>query len=174
MAGRVLRIVTRLNRGGPLRQLVRARPGARSGAAGTDRSSRGAPERHEPDGTARLRATGAAVVRVGGLARGLDPAADARAFRAILAAIRHWRPDVVHTHMAKAGALGRLAARVAGVPAVHTLHGHHLQAPWPRDVLARRAERALGRHTAAGICLTPRQRRDLVEIHRVIAASRAT
>ena len=170
MPGRVLRIVTRLNHGGPLRQLCALVPTL--AARGWDGPVlAGRCPRHEPDGTERLRAAGAEVVRVGGLARGLDPAADARALRAILAAIRHHRPDVVHTHMAKAGALGRLAARVAGVPAVHTFHGHHLEAPWPRDVLARRAERALARHTAAAICLTPRQRRDLVETHRVLAAS---
>ena len=171
MPGRVLRIVTRLNQGGPLRQLCALAPAlVQRGWEGPILAGRTG--RHEPDGTDRLRGTGADVVRVRALARGVDPGADARAFRTILAAIRHVRPDVVHTHMAKAGALGRLAARIAGVPAVHTYHGHHLQAPWPRDVLARRAERTLARITAAGICLTPRQRRDLVETHRVIAGDK--
>lgn len=171
MPGRVLRIITRLNHGGPLRQLCALVPGlAARGWEGPVLAGRC--ERHEPDGSRRLAALGAHVIPVRGLARGLDPAADARAFRDLLAAIRRWRPDVVHTHMAKAGALGRLAARVTGVPAVHTFHGHHLQAPWPKDVLARRVERALARLTAAAICLTPRQRRDLVEMHGVVQASK--
>lgn len=172
MPGRVLRIITRLNHGGPLRQLHGLVPAlAERGWTGPVLTGR--TQRHERDGTDRLVARGAEVVRVRGLARGLDPASDAIAFREILAAIRRVRPDVVHTHMAKAGALGRLAARVVGVPAVHTYHGHHMQAPWPRDVLARRAERALASHTAAGICLTPRQRDDLVETHAVLEASKA-
>jgi hypothetical protein len=42
-------------------------------------------------------------------------------------AMRQFRPEIVHTHTAKAGALGRIAARLAGVPAcVHTFHRHLL------------------------------------------------
>ena len=49
-------------------------------------------------------------------------------FRDLYSLMRRWRPQVVHTHLAKAGALGRLAAQRAGVPAiVHTFHGHVLQ-----------------------------------------------
>ena len=59
-----------------------------------------------------------------------------RALVAIVRIIREFRPDIVHTHKAKAGVLGRIAARLAGVPAtVHTYHGHLLRGyftPRPR------------------------------------------
>jgi glycosyltransferase involved in cell wall biosynthesis len=167
VGGRVLRIVTRLNRGGPLRQLEALVPGLAS-LGWTGPVLVGEPEPHEEDGAPDLEAQGAAVVRVASLRRGLDVARDARAFRAVLAAIRAERPDVVHTHTAKAGALGRVAAGLARVPAVHTFHGHHLEAPWPAGALARVAERALGPPTTAAVALSPRQRRDLVDVHRVL------
>jgi len=54
-------------------------------------------------------------------------ATDLRAFWEILRQIKSYRPHIVHTHTAKAGLLGRLAARCAGVPVVvHTYHGHIL------------------------------------------------
>lgn len=171
MGGCVLRVVTRLNRGGPLRQLCALVP-ALEQIGWTGPVLVGRTEPHEPDGTADLEATGAHVVRITSLTRSLDPAADLRAFRDVLRVVRGFRPDVVHTHMGKAGALGRLAAALAHIPAVHTFHGHHLQAPWPRDRLACLAERLLAPMTDAAVCLTARQRRDLCEVHRAQDASR--
>ena len=58
------------------------------------------------------------------LQRALSPAADAAAFAGLYRAIIRVRPDIVHTPISKAGVLGRLAARLAGVGAVvHTYHG---------------------------------------------------
>src|SRR5262245_57292613 len=58
------------------------------------------------------------------LRRSIHPARDLRAYRAIQRALREFKPDVVHTHSAKGGILGRLAAWSLGVPAiVHTVHG---------------------------------------------------
>lgn len=59
------------------------------------------------------------------LVRRIDLRRDLETFRAILRLISMERPSIVHTHTSKAGMLGRLAARVAGVPRViHTPHGH--------------------------------------------------
>ena len=57
------------------------------------------------------------------MVRRLSPAADWAAYRRLRSLIRDGRYDVVHTHAAKAGFLGRRAARRAGVPVVlHTPH----------------------------------------------------
>ena len=58
------------------------------------------------------------------LRRPIQPWRDWVSYRAVKRAIRDFRPDVVHTHSAKAGVLGRMAAWSLGVPAVlHTVHG---------------------------------------------------
>ena len=74
-----------------------------------------------------LRAPTTAVIRVPGLGPAVRPADDARALGQIVGQIRRLRPDIVHTHTAKAGVLGRVAATLTGVGArVHTFHGHLL------------------------------------------------
>lgn len=58
------------------------------------------------------------------LRRAIHPWHDWRAYRAVRGILRDFRPDVVHTHSAKGGVLGRLAAHALHVPAiVHTIHG---------------------------------------------------
>jgi glycosyltransferase involved in cell wall biosynthesis len=172
VGGRVLRIVTRLNRGGPLRQLTALVPGlAERGWTGPVLFGR--TEAGEPDGRADLAAAGADLVPVATLARGLAPARDLRALRDLTALARRAAPDLIHTHLGKAGALGRLVARRLRVPAVHTFHGHHFDLPGARGRWVRRAERALGRLTTRAVCLSERQRRDLVEVHRVVPARKA-
>ncbi|MDA3025837.1 MAG: glycosyltransferase family 4 protein [Actinomycetota bacterium] len=65
--------------------------------------------------------------QIEGLGRSIKPLDDLRAFVTLVRTMRSERPDIVHTHTAKAGVLGRLAAIVARVPVrVHTFHGHVL------------------------------------------------
>lgn len=162
---RVVRVITRLNRGGPLRQLEALVPGlARLGIEGPVLT--GEVPAGEDDGTEDLARTGAEIVRVPGLRRGVDPFADARALRWIAAFLADLRPEVVHTHTAKAGALGRLAARRARVPAVvHTFHGHHFDAGGLFGLAARLVERRLAARTSCVVCLCARQRDDVVVRH---------
>ena len=68
------------------------------------------------------------------LVRELDPIHDFRAYRELKKYFRKEKFDIVHTHTSKAGIIGRLAARAAGVPiVVHTVHGqafHPYEKPW--------------------------------------------
>ncbi len=79
----------------------------------------------------------ARVRRVPSFGRAVAPVADLRTLRRLTAELRRLAPDVVQTHTAKAGLLGRVAARRAGVPhLVHTFHGHTLHGYFPRAVTA--------------------------------------
>ena len=68
------------------------------------------------------------AIRVEGLGRAPKAGDDARALAQLVTAIRRFRPHIIHTHTAKAGVLGRTAAKLAGTRAatVHTFHGHLL------------------------------------------------
>jgi glycosyltransferase involved in cell wall biosynthesis len=71
-----------------------------------------------------LRAEGIDHVAWRNATRAWNPAADARAFAELLRILRRGRYDVVHTHNPKPGLMGRLAARMVGVPViVNTVHG---------------------------------------------------
>ena len=75
-----------------------------------------------------LQAAGVPWFEVPHLVRPVGPANDCRAFVCLWRLIRKIRPDIVHTHSSKAGFVGRLAARMAGVPRiVYTPHGHVFQ-----------------------------------------------
>jgi glycosyltransferase involved in cell wall biosynthesis len=68
------------------------------------------------------------AIRVSGLGRSVSPLKDLVAFFLLLKEIRSYKPDVIHTHTAKAGVLGRIAGLIARPQAkrVHTFHGHLL------------------------------------------------
>ena len=68
------------------------------------------------------------AVRVPGFGRSISPLRDVNAFFLLIKEIRKFKPDVIHTHTAKAGVLGRVAGLIAAPSAkrVHTFHGHLL------------------------------------------------
>ena len=83
------------------------------------------------------------------LHRALNPRRDWRAYRAIFAQLKQYRPEIVHTHSSKAGIIGRLAAYRLNIPAVHTIHGasFHFGQPAALHWAYKQAEK-----TAAGWC----------------------
>jgi len=92
-----------------------------------------------PEGDLLTEGRGRAVpqLMIPSLRRAIHPLRDYSAFRSIGRALRDFRPEVVHTHSAKGGILGRLAASSLRVPViVHTVHGapfHEFQQPVVRD-----------------------------------------
>ena len=101
---------------------------------------------------------------------------DIRTFVSLVRIFRRLRPDIVHTHMAKAGALGRLAAVVAGVRLrVHTFHGHLLYGYFGTTAtrLIILIERVLKMVTAHAITNGEAVRRDLVRL-RVIQETKSS
>jgi glycosyltransferase involved in cell wall biosynthesis len=104
------------------------------------------------------------IVRVPEMARPVSPWRDAAALWRLYRLFRRLRPDIVHTHTAKAGMLGRVAARLAGVPVVlHTFHGNVLSAYFPRPVnwLLRGLERALAAITDTICVLSAQQAEEI-------------
>lgn len=104
------------------------------------------------DEAARL--TDARIVPIPHLVRPIAPADDARCIAELVRHLREIRPDIVHTHSSKAGILGRLAAKAAGVPRiVHSIHGFGFYEGQAKiaHALFLNAERAAARVTDAFI-----------------------
>ncbi len=112
-----------------------------------------------------LRAPDVPVYRVPSLSRRVKLGDDVRALGFIMSEMRQFRPHFVHTHTAKAGVTGRLAAMMTRAPArIHTFHGHLLHGYFSgaatRGLVA--AESVLARHTDRLIAVGARVRDDLL------------
>ncbi|HGY90518.1 MAG TPA: glycosyltransferase [Planctomycetes bacterium] len=160
---RVLSILTRMNRGGPSRMLRLADVYLRG--EGVDHRllcGQTSPGEDEPAFAKDL-----PWRRVSTLRREIRPFQDVKCLREVTRHIRDFRPHVVHTHMGKAGWVGRLAAARAGVPAiVHTFHGHTFRGYWGpvRNRILLSAERYLARRSDALIALSPSQSAELGQL----------
>jgi glycosyltransferase involved in cell wall biosynthesis len=144
-------VITRLDVGGAQETVAHL-------TAGLDRTRfrpvviAGGPSGFGGDLTNELRGAGVPVITEPSLVGPIAPFHDLRAVHRLTQLFRHLRPSVVHTHSSKAGALGRLAARRAGVAVVvHTVHGWSFRDLQPRPVrfAYERIERALARRTDA-------------------------
>jgi glycosyltransferase involved in cell wall biosynthesis len=112
-----------------------------------------------------LRAPDVAVRRVPTLGRTIRPADDLQTLLRLRRAVREFRPHIVHTHTAKAGALGRAVAAMCGVPVrIHTFHGHLLHGYFsrPKTRLVVAAERVLARFSDHLVAVGGQVRDDLI------------
>lgn len=165
---RVLRVITRLNVGGPAHHVLLL--SQRLGEPFETLLVSG----QEPPGEARatewIAQYGVPVAYLPTLGREVQPWRDWHSVWALWRLIRKYKPHILHTHTAKAGAIGRLAAWLARVPLrIHTFHGHSFEgyfSPW-RHWLYRHIERWLARLTHRIVVISERQRRDIVERFRI-------
>ena len=160
---RVLRIIARMNVGGPALQVTNLMQNL------DDRRFHqalltGYVDANEAD-FIDLRAPHLEVQRIQGLGRSPNAVGDVRALVSLMLAVRQFRPHIVHTHTAKAGALGRIAAKAAGrSKIVHTYHGHLLHGYFSPRVTGAviRTERTLARLSDRLVAVGEQVRDDLL------------
>jgi glycosyltransferase involved in cell wall biosynthesis len=161
---RVLRIFSRLNVGGPAVHVILLAEGL--GALGYSTTlAVGSEAPREGNMRALAARKDVRCVQVPGLGREIRPWSDAQALWRLYRMMRDLRPHIVHTHTAKAGVLGRAAARLAGITnVVHTYHGHVLRGYFDagRAALFRGVERRLARATRVLLAVSQSVKDDLV------------
>ncbi len=135
----------------------------------------GGKDDHEQDATHLTKRLGISPVVVPEMKRAIDPLADRAAYKKIKRLIRDFKPDVVHTHAAKSGAIGRLAAAACEVPVVvHTFHGHvfHSYFNKAKSQAFVQIERYLARRSSGIIAISELQKAELSETYRICSAEK--
>jgi glycosyltransferase involved in cell wall biosynthesis len=159
---RVARVITRMNIGGPAWHVTIL--STRLGPEFETRLLVGEEDAREGSMFDTARAAGAEIVHVPGLKREPSPVDDLRVAIWLYRYFRVWRPQIVATHMAKAGALGRTAAFLARVPIrIHTFHGHVLEGYFgaTKNSVYATMERLLDLVTTRFVAISPMLKRDL-------------
>jgi glycosyltransferase involved in cell wall biosynthesis len=165
---RVLRVIARLNMGGPAIHVANLTAGLEPRGYHTTLVA-GSLARGEDSMAFVADRLGIDVVAVPELQREVSPFHDARSVRRLTSIIRDVRPHILHTHTAKAGAIARAAALVSGDArppiVVHTFHGHVLKGYFDpaRTAVFREVERALARSSDVLVAVSPEVRDELVD-----------
>lgn len=166
---KILRIITRLNVGGPALHAVLLTEGLNHGSWRSILVA-GSLDRAEGDMFYYAHQHGVTPLIVPELRRLISGWYDLKALWKLYRLCRVERPDIVHTHTAKAGTLGRIAAVLARVPIrIHTFHGHVFHAYFGRfkTGLFLFIERVLARLTTKCIAISTGQLDDLVGRYRI-------
>jgi glycosyltransferase involved in cell wall biosynthesis len=166
---KVLRVIARLNMGGPALHVAYLSAGLRKRGYDTTLVA-GSLARGEDSMAFVAEELEVDVVRIDELGREISPLRDLIATLRLARLIRRERPEILHTHTAKAGTVGRMAALLTGSRrppiVVHTFHGHVLRGYFGpvRSILFRLLERWLAARTTALIAVSPQVRDDLVRL----------
>lgn len=180
---KVLRVIARLNVGGPARHVVLLNRGLELRGFDTQLVY-GSVAAEEASLEHLATSGGLRVTKVEELGPRINALSDARAFVKLVGLAFSEQPDIIHTHTAKAGTLGRLAALVYNALRrrshraliVHTFHGHVLTGYFGEigSRLVRLAERQLAHVSDCIITISSSQRRDICERFRIAPGYRVT
>lgn len=166
---KVLRVIARLNVGGPALHVAYLTAGLAERGYDTTLVA-GTLGRGEESMEFVAEARGVSIQVIEELHRNITPFRDVRAVLRLAELIRREQPTILHTHTAKAGAVGRVAALLAGSArppiVVHTFHGHVLRGYFNSVITFgfRALERLLARMTTKLIAVSPEVRDDLVRL----------
>jgi glycosyltransferase involved in cell wall biosynthesis len=115
--------------------------------------------------TDQLGASGVAFESLRWLRRQVNPLREVLALAEVVLALRRLKPDLVSTHTAKAGSIGRTACRLLGIPAIYTPHGWPAGERMPK--IARAAfgfvEKVMAKWSAAIVCVCEYEKRLALE-----------
>jgi glycosyltransferase involved in cell wall biosynthesis len=166
---KILRVIARLNMGGPALHVAYLTAGLQERGYDTTLVA-GSLARGEDSMAFVADELGVEVVRIDELGREISPLRDVMATIRLARLIRRERPQILHTHTAKAGTVGRVAALMAGTHrppiVVHTFHGHVLRGYFGpfRSFFFRAIERWLAAGSTALVAVSPQVRDDLVAL----------
>ncbi len=165
----VLRIIARLNVGGPALHVSYLSAGLAERGYETTLVV-GELARGEGSMEFVAESRGVRIVKLSSLSREIAPLRDLTSLIRLTRLIRQQRPQIVHTHTAKAGAIGRVAALLAAGDrrpiVVHTFHGHVLRGYFGplRSLAFRLLEHVLARATTRLVAVSPEVRDELVSL----------
>jgi len=164
---KVMRIIARMNVGGPAIQITNML----NGLSTTEFEQRlyfGSCEPGEAEYLSDIKEK-SALYRIPGFKRSIGVFSELGVLFYLFREIRRFNPAIIHTHTAKAGLLGRVAAILSRSDAkrVHTFHGHVLYGYFNPTIsrLYAALERFLARHTDIIISVGPEVQADLIKYH---------
>ena len=135
----------------------------------------GLPEENEANSLHILKEYDVEPLLIHELKRDPNLKSDRLALKKIKTIIREFKPDIVHTHASKAGALGRKAAFSCNVPVVvHTFHGHifHSYFGKIKTSIFKNIERYLAKKSTGIIAISNLQKKELCETHKITTAKK--
>jgi glycosyltransferase involved in cell wall biosynthesis len=135
----------------------------------------GLPEESEADSLYILEQYGVKPLILEEMKRKPSFKSDRQAYLKIKEIIKEFKPDIVHTHASKAGALGRKAAHACKVPIViHTFHGHvfHSYFGKTKTYLYKTIERNLAKKSTGIVAISAQQKEELSQIHKICSENK--
>ncbi len=130
----------------------------------------GEKESHEKDAKFLAEEMGITTILIPDMGRSIHPFKDYNAYKQVQKIIKDFKPDIVHTHAAKPGTVGRLAASALKVPVIiHTYHGHvfHSYFNKLKTRFIINIERYLAKKSDVLIAISNQQKRELTKDFRI-------